>query len=854
MPLVTKDTLSEALKFQEDGHFEEAEKLFKSILIEEPNHSEANYNLGVISLTKGELENALDYFVLAVKSNPKKEPYWIEMINTLIKLGETAKASSALQSALKFSLNKHCFEKLIKKLEKAKKVENPISLETTVGANEKKKDFNEVVNLYKRGELKKALSSGQLFKKQNPSEPKIQNLLGIINAGLGNWNEAIEDYALATKLKPDYFEAYSNMGAAFFELGKFDNAISCYTKAIDINPNFEVAFNNLGEALRNTGELQRAVEFFTKAIKIKPDFTKAYINLGSAYKGLKLYEESLSHIKKAIEINPKNYKAYSNLGNIYSDLGKPEEAKESYSVALQIKPDFAEAHNNLGNTYSELLEIDKALECYKRALEIRPNFTEAHNNLGNIFVTRGLHNLAIKHFLKAIKLDPGLPESHNNIGNAYKSLGKFNEAKSSFNAALKINPNSFEVRSNLIFCQNFLLHSPVEMLKIAKRYGEKLSSKTQKFSQWNNGGEKKEKLRLGFISGDLMNHPVGHFFEGFIKALNANSNRKLETNIYHNNTMSDDLTQRIKNSCDNWNLIQPLTDEQLANQIREEQIDILIDLSGHTARNRLPVFCRKPAPLQISWLGYFATTGIKEIDYFLADKWTAPEEEESHFVEKIWRLPETYWCFTEPAYNIEVGELPALKNNNLTFGCFNNFSKLNNKVLELWINLLNTIPESRLFLKNQQLVDKQIRTELGLEFTKQGIEKDRLILEGPSSRKEYLEAYNKIDIALDPFPYPGGTTTIEGLWMGVPMITKKGDRFLSRAGETIAHNAGLKDWIAEDDNDFLEKAVFHSSNLTRLAEIRSEMRINLLSSPLFDSKRFANEFEINIWKMWNKHN
>jgi protein O-GlcNAc transferase len=850
MLLVTKDMLSKALKFQEDGHFEEAEKLFRSILIEEPHHSETNYNLGVISLAKGELENALIYFALAVKSNPKKEIYWLNLISALIDSGKTEKARIALERTLKFNFKINDFDKVIKKLAKS---ENSGLTEKSSGLNEKL-DLTEPIELYKRGELEKALNSGKLIREQNPHDPILHNLLGVINAGLGNWNEAIENYTLATELKPDYFEAYSNMGATYFDLKKMDEAISCYTKAININPNFEVALNNLGTALRETGDLSRAIEFFAKAVKTNPSFSEAFANLGKAYRDLHLHDKALSNFKKAIEINPKNFEAHNNLGITLNALGKFDEAIESYYLAIRLKPDLAQAYNNLGNTYSELLEIDKATENYRKALEIDPNLIEANNNLGNIFVSTGLHSLAIKHFVKAIKLNPNLPESHNNIGNAYKGLGRFEEAISSYNKALEINPELYSVQSNLIFSQNFLSHSPNEMLKITKKYGERLPNKIQNFPTRNNIVDQKKKLHLGFISGDLMNHPVGHFFEGFIKALSENSNRKLETYVYHNNKFKDDLTERIKKSCDHWNLVSSLTDEQLARQIVKEQIDILIDLSGHSAKNRLPVFSLKPAPIQISWLGYFATTGLKEIDYFLADKWTVPEGEETHFIEKIWRLPETYWCFTEPAHNVEVKELPALKNNKLTFGCFNNFSKLNKGVIQLWINILKTIPESGLFIKNQQLEDEQIRTEFGLEFTKEGIAKNRLIFEGPSSRREYLESYNKIDIALDPFPYPGGTTTIEGLWMGVPMITKRGDRFLSRAGETIAHNAGLKDWIAEDEDDYLEKAVSYSSDLMKLAKIRSGMRKKLLSSALFDTKRFASEFEKNIWKMWNDRN
>jgi protein O-GlcNAc transferase len=277
---------------------------------------------------------------------------------------------------------------------------------------------------------------------------------------------------------------------------------------------------------------------------------------------------------------------------------------------------------------------------------------------------------------------------------------------------------------------------------------------------------------------------------------------------------------------------------------------VLLDLSGHTAKNRLPMFAWKPAPVQVSWLGYFASTGVAEMDYVIGDAHIAPARDECHFSESICRLPDSYLCFTPPNVAVEPGPLPALGNTQVTFGCFNKLTKMNNAVVALWARVLLAVPHSRLFLKTTQLKDAAICEVTRQEFAAHGIATDRLILEGSSPRAELLAAYQRVDIALDPFPYPGGTTSVEALWMGVPVLTKRGDRFLSHMGESILHNAGLADWIADDDDDYVAKAVAHTADLSRLAALRAGLRQQVLASPLFEAKQFARNFEAAMWGMW----
>jgi len=293
-----------------------------------------------------------------------------------------------------------------------------------------------------------------------------------------------------------------------------------------------------------------------------------------------------------------------------------------------------------------------------------------------------------------------------------------------------------------------------------------------------------------------------------------------------------------------------VSDHVLAQAIHDEGIDILVDLSGHTGRNRLPMFAWRPAPVQVSWLGYFATTGLAEMDYVLADPHVVPPNEASQYVEQIWRLPDCYLCFTLPDVRVPVAPPPALSNGYITFGCFNNHKKLNDGVIALWSRLLRAIPDARLMLKNHQLSEAVIRGETIARFAAHGIHANRLVLEGPSSREGYFDAYRHVDIALDPFPYPGGTTSVEGLWMGVPVVARRGDRFLAHLGEMVVRTVGLDEWIAVDDEDYLARAIAFARDLPALERLRASLRERVERSPLADAERFAGHLATAFEQMW----
>jgi predicted O-linked N-acetylglucosamine transferase (SPINDLY family) len=354
------------------------------------------------------------------------------------------------------------------------------------------------------------------------------------------------------------------------------------------------------------------------------------------------------------------------------------------------------------------------------------------------------------------------------------------------------------------------------------------------------------------VSGDLRVHSVGHFLEGLLSHIDA---ARIELIAYPTQPKEDELTARIRPLFSGWKPLYGKCDEDAARLIHADGVHVLIDISGHTALNRLPVFAWKPSPVQVTWLGLPCTTGMREMDYILGDIQAIPPEHEHHFSETVWRLPDSYVCFSAPAFPVEVASLPALSSGNVTFGSFNNLTKMNDAVVELWARILLSVPNSRLYLKTSQLDDEDIREQTRRRFATWGIAPERLLLAGKlGSIADHLSEYNKIDVALDTFPYPGVTTSVEALWMGVPVLSLHGDRFLSLTAKSIAHHAGLPDWVAVDKDEYVSKAVTFTSDLGRLAALRAGLREQVLASPLFDAPRFAHNLEEALWGMWQTSN
>ena len=579
-----------------------------------------------------------------------------------------------------------------------------------------------------------------------------------------------------------------------------------------------------------------------------PKHPFAWKVLGAVLQQMGRLEESLAPMQSASRLSPQDAEAHSNFGVALKQLGRLDESEASYRQAIAVKPNHAGAHSNLGGMLREVGRLDEAEASCRQAIAIKPEFAEAHSNLGNTLKELGRLDEAEASFRQAIVLKPDLAEAHYNLGNTLKELGGSEEAEASYKKAIALKPDYAEAHSNLLMLIGSMLFNHVRYRDSAAGFaGAVENTVTSRFNTWSHSRDK-DKLRIGFVSGDLKSHPVGYFLEGLLTELQSSS---IELFAYPTAMEVDAVTSRLKPLFEMWCPLMGFNDMEAAQKIHSDGIHILIDLSGHTAKNRLPVFAWRPAPIQVSWLGYFASTGLSEMDYILGDPYVTAHDEAAHFSEKIWQLPETYLCFTPPDLDLKVAPLPAFSNGFVTFGCFNKLSRMTDETVSVRAAILHAVPGSKLFLKDKQLDTESGRNRVISRFAAVDIAADRLILEGISPREEYLNCYGRVDIALSSFPYGGGTTSVEGLWMGVPVITKKGNHFLSHLGESIAHNSGLADWIASDEEEYVAIAVAYASDLEALSDLRNGMRERILDTPLFDIPRFALHFEQAVRAMRN---
>ena len=673
--------------------------------------------------------------------------------------------------------------------------------------------------------------------------PVYYNNLGNALRDAHKLDDAVVAYRRAVEIEPGYADAHNNLGNALREAGDAAAALTSCARAIELKPGNAEAFNNLGNALKDLGELDAAIAAYGKAIAAKPALAEAHLNLGIAMQAKGYSDAALQCLRETVALAPQLAAAHDKLASILMHRGEIAEAIDAYRRVVELTPRSAHAFNALGNALNGAARVPEALPCYEQAIALDPDFADAHHNLANALRRLGAPERAQGYARRAIALRGDMPSFHNNLGTILADLGEPDAALRCYREALALDPDFGESHTCVLFGQAYASNwSPSTHLADARYFGEKMRERAKPYTHWpalSDTARAGRPLRVGFVSADLRKHPVGYFFESVLAHLDR---ARIEPIAYSNALHSDELTARIKPRFALWRHVAEMDDAALAERIRDDRIDVLIDLSGHTGRNRLPMFAWRPAPVQVSWLGYFATTGLAEIDFLLADSHVVPPGEEGQYVERIWRLPDSYLCFTLPTEPVAVAPLPALANGYVTFGCLNNHKKLNDGVFAVWSRILHAVPGSRLLLKNHQLGEPSIQRDTYARFAAHGIDEARLLLEGPSARDAYFATYGRVDLALDPFPYPGGTTSVEGLWMGVPVLTRRGDRFLSHLGELVAKTVGLSEWIASDTEDYVARAIAAAADLPGLAALRAGLRARVERSPLADASRFAGQW------------
>jgi predicted O-linked N-acetylglucosamine transferase (SPINDLY family) len=737
---------------------------------------------------------------------------------------------------------------------------------------------------YDQSQLIEAACCYKKALKANPNFIQAHYNLGSVLKDQGTFFEAEVSYKKALKLNPNSAEMHFNLALMLYEQGRFSDATIHYRQGLEIRPDFVAGHVSLGVCLKALGQLHEAVLSYKNAIKINPDNTDAYNNLGVVQKELGDIVKAEDYYRTAISIDPESVVAYNNLGILLKDTGRTHEAESCYTRALQISQLNSVTHNNLAILLRQLGRFVDSEVCCRNAIKITPNYVDGHNNLGLALSGQSRFDEAVSAFeqalqydsnnisvlsnfsvtlntlgqltrseeclKKALLLSPNFINAYTNLSINYVAQGRVEEAVNLCIKILQIHPDNFEAQSNLLFSMNYSnTYNQEACLEKARQYGALVATKIEApFTSWQHDVNA-NRLRVGLVSGDLCQHVVAHFLENFLQHVDPSC---IELIAYPTTQQEDEMTERLKPYFSSWKSLVGHTDQAAAKLIHEDGLHILLDLSGHSAGNRLPIFSWKPAPLQASWLGYFATTGLLAMDYVIADEVGVPLANQCQFVERIKYLPETRLCFTAPDADVAVSLLPAITNKFITFGCFQNMAKVGDEVLDLWTEVLTALPSARLRWQCKAFNDVSIAKDLKQRFSRRDIDSNRIDLVGSLKRDAYLEAHHQVDMILDTFPFNGGTTTCEALWMGVPTLTLIGNTLISRQGASILTAAGLPDWVAKNKEDFVSKVLAFCGDLDQLAQLRAGQRDQVLGSPLFDGPRFSRNMENLLWGMWSE--
>jgi predicted O-linked N-acetylglucosamine transferase (SPINDLY family) len=602
-----------------------------------------------------------------------------------------------------------------------------------------------------------------------------------------------------------------------------------------------------GLSHHQAGRLAEAERIYRQVLAEQPNHADALHLLGVLAGQTGRLDAGVDLIRRAIAICSTNASIYNNLGNALSAGGQLDQAIAAYRQAIQLKPDYSEAHSNLGNALTDMGQLDDAIAAYRQAIRLKPDLAEAHNNLGNALKDIGRPDEAIAACRLAIRLKPDLAAAHNNLGNALRNVGQLDEAVASFRQAIRLKLGYHLAHSNLIYTLHF--HSGYDARMIHeehRRWNQQHAEPFRKFIRpHTNNRDPERPLRIGYVSPDFCGHPVSRFL---FPLLAAHDPDLFEVFCYSDVRRPDGFTGLLCRHAKQWRNTVGLTDERAAQLIREDQVDILVDLTMHMAGNRMLLFARKPAPVQVTYLAYCSTTGLETMDYRLTDPHLDPPGmNDSFYSEKSIRLPETYWCYSPDEQSPQVGPPPALRAGNVTFGSLNNFCKVSPQTLDLWIQLLRATPKSHLILHAHEGSHRQRVWDL---LERQGIDPRRVMFVGRVPLSEYFKRYEQIDIGLDPFPCNGGTTTCDALWMGVPVVTLAGRTAVGRGGVSVLRNVGLPELIAKTPEQYVQIAAALANDLPRLAELRRTLRARMQASPLMDAPRFARNIEAAYRQMW----
>jgi predicted O-linked N-acetylglucosamine transferase (SPINDLY family) len=701
------------------------------------------------------------------------------------------------------------------------------------------------------------LARGRNYKQQGKFAEAIQcyrqelqatpdSVDALVHLGVALWRddqgpEAVDVLKAALQLAPESFEAALNCANALLGMQQYEEAISMYTQALASRPDNPDAHNNLGRALVAIGKWAEGRQRFDRAIELLPSHAEALFNLGDLLFFAGDGVEAEKYYAQAVAARPAYAEGHMALGRAHFDAGRFDQALRSFDRMIELAPVSAAALVWRGIVLREMQRVDEALSAFEKATALSKKPEEGYALVGSTYRQLGDNRSADEFADRALELDPDHPVALNLKGNLALHDADVADAVAWYLKAARADPDFPMYAQNALFAMNYADDAgPAELLGAHRHWGwQQTTVRTPRLRARTSALNRR--LRVGLVSPDFISHSVAHFIAPLLHHFDRDS---LEIYCYSNNRKSDAVTESFRRLATGWRGIAGKNDQSVAELVDRDGIDVLVDLAGHTADNRLGVFLRGPAPMQLTWLGYPTTTGLPRMQYRLSDAVVDPHDMVSFNTETVLRLPNSYFCYMPAQEAPPVSALPFVAQGHITFGSFNNLAKMTDTTLRLWAAVLEAVPNSRLVLKNQSLGDVRVREAFGARLAQAGIDPERVRLIGfETQRTRHLLLYGEIDISLDTFPYNGATTTCESLWMGVPVVTLAGTTHASRMGASLLAAAGQGDLIARDTDQYVGICRGLAGDSVALARRRASLRPSLADSALMDYGQFNRDFE-----------
>ncbi|HEY2342685.1 MAG TPA: tetratricopeptide repeat protein [Chthoniobacteraceae bacterium] len=797
------------------GRSDAAESVYREVLARDPKHAGALHGLGVIAAQLGKTDLALALLSRSAAQESAGADVFNDLGNLLFAADRRSDASAAYQRA--------------------------IEIDPRMAAA-----HNNLGNLCQiEGRLDDAIAEYRKVLSLQPQHPDAWNNLGVALQARGDSAAAIEALKAALQFAPNDADAHYNLGVSLQAANRHDEALEAYREAIRLDPSAARYHNNLGDAALRRGRIDQAIAGYREALRIDVSFAPAQFNLGNVLRLIGRYAEAEVCYRKTLAIEPGNFLAAAKLGDVFAIRGELAQAMDAYQRAIELNPRYLDAYNSLGIVLQEVRRNDEAIAIYRRILEIDPEHANAEGNLGAALSEAGQMDDALELSRRATVRNPQSAIAHNNLAGRLKNCGRIEEAIAAYRTAVALAPDVAGIHSNLVFTLSLSANvRGEEILAEARAWAARHEIGPPKEGHQNDRSSDRP-LRVGYVSGDFCDHVVGR---NILPILRAHDRQQFRIYAYSNLPAPDALTLKIQALDVQWRSIVGVSDEEAAAMIRADEIDILVDLGVHTARNRLPVFGRRPAPVQVTYLGYCGTSGLQSMDYRLSDHYLDPPAETAEiYSERTLHLPRSYWLYVPPVTTALPSGPPALAAGSIVFGCLNNFAKVSPDAMQLWLEILAATPGSRLLL---HAPEGSCRTGIRERFAHFGLPDDRLEFIGRQTASEYLQTYREIDICLDPFPYGGGITTCDAMWMGVPVVSLIGSTAVGRGGYSILSNLGLERLAAKTAEEYVAIAVSLAGDRETLANLRATLRARMENSALRDPVGFTRNLETVYRQMW----